>query len=439
MLRLFGIWPLLVLVAASPAAAQPALTLADAIGRARLQAPDANASAAGAREAAQQVTQARAAFLPRVDLTESWQRSDQPVFVFSSLLSQRRFTTANFAIDALNHPDAIDNFRTAIVAEQPVFDGTARSAVATATIAGQIAEARRAQVAQDLAVAVTAAFGRALTAIESKKSAAAAVASARADRELGINRRDAGLATDADVLAIDVFTARALEQEIHATADERTARAELNALIGEPLAAVFALDAHVAAAAIDTADLEALQIEALAHRPDVAMARFEERLGTAGVDAARAAYLPSVSAQGGWEFNGGTWTDRTSSWMVGAFARVNLFRGFADKARLAAAHEQVVRRSHERRKAEDTARLDVYAAAARLDAARASVTVGRAAAAQARESHRIIRDRYDNGLADVTALLRAAESVVQAEAQQASADVAVLIATAALERALGRQ
>jgi outer membrane protein TolC len=125
--------------------------------------------------------------------------------------------------------------------------------------------------------------------------------------------------------------------------------------------------------------------------------------------------------------------------MVGAFARVNLFRGFADKARLAAAHEQVVRRSHERRKAEDTARLDVYAAAARLDAARASVTVGRAAAAQARESHRIIRDRYDNGLADVTALLRAAESVVQAEAQQASADVAVLIATAALERALGRQ
>jgi outer membrane protein TolC len=275
MLRLFGIWPLLVLVAASPAAAQPALTLADAIGRARLQAPDANASAAGAREAAQQVTQARAAFLPRVDLTESWQRSDQPVFVFSSLLSQRRFTTANFAIDALNHPDAIDNFRTAIVAEQPVFDGTARSAVATATIAGQIAEARRAQVAQDLAVAVTAAFGRALTAIESKKSAAAAVASARADRELGINRRDAGLATDADVLAIDVFAARALEQEIHATADERTARAELNALIGEPLAAVFALDANAAAAAIDTADLEALQIEALAHRPDVAMARFE--------------------------------------------------------------------------------------------------------------------------------------------------------------------
>jgi outer membrane protein TolC len=439
MLRIFGTWLLLAGLVTSPAPAQAPLTLADAIARAREHSPDAGSSAAAAREAAERVTQTRAAFLPRVDLTESWQRSDQPVFVFSSLLSQRRFTIANFAIDALNHPDAIDNFRTAIVAEQPLLNAASHSALGAATIGQQIAEARRAQVAQDLAVAVTAAFGRALTAMEARKSAAAALESARADRELAANRRDAGLATDADVLTLEVFAARAHEQEIRATADERTARAELNVLMGEPLAAVFALDPHAVAAAIDTADLAALETEALGHRPEVTIAALEERLGTAGVDGARAAYLPTVSAQGGWEFNGGTWTDRTSSWMVGALARVNLFRGFADKARLAEARQHVIRLSQERRKAEDSARVDVYAAAARLDAARASVTVGRAAAAQARESRRIVRDRYDTGLADVTALLRATESVVQAEAQQASAEVGVLIATAALERALGRQ
>jgi hypothetical protein len=40
-------------------------------------------------------------------VTETVQRGNRPVFVFGSLLSQRRFTAANFALPALNHPDPI--------------------------------------------------------------------------------------------------------------------------------------------------------------------------------------------------------------------------------------------------------------------------------------------------------------------------------------------
>ena len=65
--------------------------------------------------------------------------------------------------------------------------------------------------------------------------------------------------------------------------------------------------------------------------------------------------------------------------------------------------------------------------------------MGRAAVEQARESQRIIRDRYEAGLTDTASLLRAAEVVVQAEAQQTAAQVAVLTETAALERTLGRR
>jgi len=146
-----------------------------------------------------------------------------------------------------------------------------------------------------------------------------------------------------------------------------------------------------------------------------------------------------VAAQGGWELNGGAWNTRASSWAVGAVARINVFRGFADKARLAEASEQSRRRALERQKAETAARLDVHIALARLDAARASEAVGRAAVAQSRESRRIVRDRYEAGLTDVASLVRAAEGVVQAETQQIAARVAVLTETAALERTLGRQ
>ncbi len=169
------------------------------------------------------------------------------------------------------------------------------------------------------------------------------------------------------------------------------------------------------------------------------LAALQEQLAGATETAARGAFLPQVAAQGGWEFNGGAWNAQTSSWVVGAVARVNVFHGFADKARLAEAREQMTRRAFERQKAETAARLDVHVAVARLDAARASETVGRAAVEQARESRRIIRDRYEAGLTDVASLLRAAEAVVQAETQQTAAQVAVLTETAALERTLGRR
>ncbi|MDO8795290.1 MAG: TolC family protein, partial [Vicinamibacterales bacterium] len=75
---------------------------------------------------------------------------------------------------------------------------------------------------------------------------------------------------------------------------------------------------------------------------------------------------------------------------------------------------------------------------ARLDAAVAGEAAGRAAVAQAQESQRIVRDRYEQGLADSVALLRAAEMAYEAEAAQAAASAEVLVARAALERALGR-
>ena len=424
---------------AAPAAAQTPLTLTEAIARARAQNPDAGSTAAAERGAAQRVTQARAGYLPKVDVVESWQRGNQPVFVFSSLLAQRQFTAADFALGALNHPDALDNFRSAVTVEQSLFDGSTRANVAAAGIGHDIARVNRMVVDDDLAASVTTAYGRVLVATAARLSAGAAGDTARADRALAGNRRDAGLVTDADVLQLDVFVSRTREQEIRAASDERIARAQLNQLMGEALGEVFAVDGSPAAAAIDATDLASLEVEALANRPDVKLAALQEQLAGATQTAARAAFLPQLTAQGGWEFNGGAWNSRTSSWVVGAVARINVFHGFADTARLAEAREQTTRRALERDKAETAARLDVYIAVARLDAARASETVGRAAVEQARESRRIVRDRYEAGLTDVASLLRAAEAVVQAETQQTAAQVAVLTETAALERMLGRR
>ena len=269
---------------AAPSAAQTPLTLTGAIARARAQNPDAVGGAAAEREAVQRVTQARAGYLPKVDVAESWQRGNQPVFVFGSLLAQRQFTASNFALDALNHPDAVDNFRAAVTVEQALFDRATSANVASAGIGHEIATASRLVIDHDLAARVTNAYGRVLVAAAARQSAAAAVETARADRELAGNRRDAGLVTDADVLQIDVYVSRAREQQIRAASDERIARAELNQLMGEPLDATFALDPLATVAAIDPGDVATLEAEAIENRPDVKLAALQERLASAGGD-----------------------------------------------------------------------------------------------------------------------------------------------------------
>src|SRR6266496_1527908 len=103
------------------AAAQELLTIEHAVQASLTGNASLRAARAGADEAAAHLTEARSGFFPRLSFTESWQRGDQPVFVFSSLLSARRFASTNFAIDALNHPRPVGFFRTGVGVEQMLF------------------------------------------------------------------------------------------------------------------------------------------------------------------------------------------------------------------------------------------------------------------------------------------------------------------------------
>jgi outer membrane protein TolC len=421
-----------------PAAAQTPLTLDGAIARALTQNPAARAADAGRTEASERARQARAGWMPRVDVTETWQRGNQPVFVFGSILAQRDFTEANFAIDALNHPDPVSNFRTGISVEQLLFDGArTRSANRSAAIGEEMAAAGSRDTAAMLRLGVTRAFGEVLMAQANRTAAAAALESAEEDLRRAERRRDAGLATEADVLAVKVHLAQIRERQITAASRETVARLQLNEAMGEPLDARFDVQppAPVEVTTPPMADLEA---EALANRPDVARAAAQQRLAGEGISAAASAFYPQAAVQGVYEFNGGTFSDRVSAWTVGAVFRWNLFGGFADSARLGEAKAAAARARAERERQETAARVDVRAAAARLDEARARAEVGRLAVAQARESQRIVRDRFDAGLAPVNDLLRSAMAVLEADSHQTAAAIDVLISAALLDRARGR-
>jgi hypothetical protein len=71
-------------------------------------------------------------------------------------------------------------------------------------------------VNDDLMAAVTEAFGKVLTLPQLFAQQRPRSRPRGQDRELAGNRRDAGRATDADVLQLDVYLAHTLEQQVQA-------------------------------------------------------------------------------------------------------------------------------------------------------------------------------------------------------------------------------
>src|ERR1035441_2279727 len=93
------------------------------------------ATNAGMRAAETRIVEARAGNLPKLNYSESFVRSDNPVFVFSSLLTQHQFGAENLNIGPLNRPDSLNNFQSQLTVDQILYDaGQTRNAVKSADL-----------------------------------------------------------------------------------------------------------------------------------------------------------------------------------------------------------------------------------------------------------------------------------------------------------------
>ncbi|MEW6321991.1 MAG: TolC family protein [Acidobacteriota bacterium] len=428
--------PVLAVVCAGGAAAQERLPLSEAVSRALAANPDLRAVSAEVDAAAAEADRARAGYLPRVDLVEAWQRGDAPLFAFSALLGARSVTAGDFAPSVLNDPDPVSLFRTGLVVQQTVFDGfQTASRVEAARLGREAAAATLEHRRHAVALHVVEAYARGLVAAAHARAAASALAAAEADEARTRDRRDAGLATDADLLALAVHVADVRARVIQAEADVDLAQARLNRLMGAPLDAAYVLEEPGVPAMPAPEGSEA---QAVAARPDLRAATLGRSIAEAGRRAARGAWLPTVGVQASYDWTGRDFADRPGAWVAGAEIRWNLFAGGADRARVAAAEASVRAADARRASAEAEVRESARAARRQLDAARAREAVGRAAAAEAREAERVTRERFEAGLATVTDLLRASTATLDAELRATTARLDVVVTAALLQQSVGQ-
>ncbi len=430
---------LLILIPAICAFGQEPLTLRDAVNTALRQNKAMAALEAGAKMADARLTQARSGRLPHIGYNESYARSNNPVFVFSSLLTQHRFGAQNFQIDTLNRPDSLNNFQSQVSGEQSIYDGgQTRSLMRAAQLGREMTKEERRRAEMELTAYTIRAYYGVLLGGESLNTAKAAVKSAEADLRRAESVREAGMSTEADVLSIRVHLAAVREQEIRAASDLDVARATLNDAMGLPLDTPHTLASRLEPGVAPVRALKELEGSATAARPELRQFLLATKMAAEQGLQARAMRLPQIGFKAMFEADrqrfvvwGGT------NWMAGLSMKWNLFDGYAAKSQMAEARHAGERATAQMERAASAVKLDVRRAWAGVESAQQRIEVSKAAMAEAAESLRITKNRYEGGMGNVTDLLRNETAVLESRTRYLAAVHDQRIALAMLQLAAG--
>jgi outer membrane protein len=431
---------ILLMISAVSARAQDEMSLKEAVRLALERNKSLQASGAGKKAAQSRVAEARAGFLPRVNYSESWTRSNNPVFVFSSLLTQHQFGEQNFQIGPLNRPDLLNNFQSLVTADQTVYDaGQTKHAVRSGNLTNDIASENHRLTEMEVIAAVIRAYCGVALSAEQLNAASQATRSAEADLRRAETIRSAGMSTDVDVLSIRVHMAGVQEQRIRRSADLDVARATLNEVVGLPLDTTHNLTTQLARASLQDSSLAESESSALVERAEARQAKLAVSLAENQVANARSNMLPQVVLRGAFEADRQRFYDKGgANWLVSVGLRWNLFNGFSDKARIEETRSLLRRSEAEEERAGSTIRLQVRRAFADLHAAEQRIEVAKASVEEAEESLRIVQNRYAAGMSNVTDLLRNETAALEARTRYLAAIHDQRIAATMLELASGR-
>lgn len=401
------------LVAAPVArAAEEPLTLSAAVERALGRHPSISAARAGQDLARAGAAAARDAWIPRLSISETFTRSDNPVFVFGSLLEQGRFGQEHFDPAFLNDPDAIDNFRLGVNLQFPLFDQLRRvSRTKQSSLAVERSRLELESVTQGLRLEVIRRFVGVNVAAGALQVADEAIAMAEADLEQVRSRFEAGMAVESDLLAAEVQLAEMRQQQATAAGDLEVARAALRLTIG----ASTVEELQVAPVADRVHEMEPLDtlVATARERADLRARTLEQRQAALDVRMSRGSFLPRIDTFGSWGGSGESFSERDEDTTYGAVLSFDILSPGRNAAvRQARAAEKMA--ESRVRSAEMEVELDVTSSYHRFVAASRRLELARKAEQQASEAMRIIRDRYSEGLTTVTEVLRAETALVRA-------------------------
>lgn len=372
---------------------------------------------------------ARATRWPELAFEAGYIATDEPARAFGLLLDQRELSLGP-GFDPT--PGTIDNWRTGVRLDWPLFAPGRSQGVAAAEAGVAAAELAREAAARRVLNAGVQAWLELGATRELAEVARASVAVVEQRLALTQTRAAEGAALRADVLRLEVRLAETRQRAVAAEGEARLAEAALALLIGRPRESGFQLveEGPVLAAELP-ATLDALCARALEQRLDLAAAGRElEALGHARESRADAR-LPSLGFFASYDLDG---EDPARDLELGSHAlglglRWPLTRRTGAAVAQAEAAERAARARLDERRAEVL--REVRATHAALAVATETLALAAHATTAAEEAWRLVAAAQDAGAATVT-------DVLEAEDARRSSAARAVAARAGLERARAR-
>ena len=415
------------------------LSLRAAVARALARNPDLAQEQPGLEAARLEARATRAGYYPRLDFEQAYTGGNNPVYVFGTLLTQRAFTEENFRLPSLNNPDAIDNLQTRVTVQQNIWDfGRTRSQSEAMKLGVEVADRSYEDRRRQVILSVLDAYYSLSLARNVADSARVALESAEAIEMQARVRVESGLATQADLLRSQSYLAGARQHLIQARGQVDIAKANLNRLMGDPLDAEPGETAALNPVALALQPEETLLAGFREKRPDYQRLLAELRQAETEVGARKTSFLPTLGAYGTWEADNPSFSNAGgTNWVAALSLRWNVYAGGADEARLQASRQRLEQKRRQVAAMESAMALEIRRAMIQCRSMEQQVEVTRTAEAQSEESLRILKNRYEAGLATMTDLLAAETERSAARTALAEAVYRHRLSYAQLEHAAG--
>jgi outer membrane protein TolC len=319
-----------------------------------------------------------------------------------------------------------------------------------AVLRWDIAKLQTERARQAVAFDVSVRYAELLEAYADRATAERTVERAEAVLRDAVNLEKRGVLTREDVLRAEVQVADARQALTSARSGVSIAHAALNRSIGItvgyptvvteadlPIATPAPLAPPQPAPPEFARGLEECLALAAQNRPEFVVVQKAIVSAARGVDAARAEYLPTFGTRAAGSVIEGVDVQNAVVFDAGIFMKWDLYTGGRRGGAVQFAEADVRAAVAEAQQICDTIAFEVHVAFANIEDARERIVQTRTAVEQARETLRLVRNRYDRGDAKPTDVVDAQTALTRAEQNANNARYSYLIAVTRMEFATG--
>ncbi len=254
------------------------------------------------------------------------------------------------------------------------------------------------------------------------------------------NMYEVGMASKMDLLRSEVRLTNMQPQIIGARNSMRIAELNLKTLLGLDLSQPVDITGALEYQPFEP-DLEECVNIALINRPEVKQLDFQRKMARENLKLSRAGFLPTLALSGTYNF----WADKfsfqkdtwSSFYSVNLVLNIPIFNGLKESAQIAQSKAMIKEIELNQKALRDAVEFEVRQSVLSLQEAKESLLSQEKNIEQAKESLRITRLNFNEGMATTLDVISAEAAYSQAQVNYSQALYNYVIAAAELDRAMG--